>query len=423
MLERKITRRLCQWKEKNGQGPLIILGARGVGKTTSIIHFGKTNYIELVYMNFEVVRELRTVFSAGMTLKEIMGCINGLSGKKIYPEETLIFFDEIQYSSVMFDIVKILGQNFHCIVASSNLSNAESYNFEVINMFPLDFEEFLWNIKQQKLAEKIRQAFNNNECFYQHDVALCLFRKYLFMGGMPEVLRRYCKEEQPIFELIKSTQHKLIEGFKYDISGASCNQKINKIFRNISVQLIKDNKKFVLCQLKDKAKFKEYERSLKWLNSAKITSPCYFLKNIEMPLANNIEPNSFKLYFLDCGLLNATYAIGNSVIINNYDEKDEIKMAVTENYVAQSLLAAGFRLYYWQSRGKAKIPFVLETEDVEIIPVEVNINHIPKSKRLSVFMNRFRSKYGIKITNRNFHYEGNIREIPLYAVHCLSKIK
>ncbi|MCL2522639.1 MAG: ATP-binding protein [Erysipelotrichales bacterium] len=422
MLERKITKKLCQWKEKEERSPLVILGARGVGKTTSIIHFGKNNYLEVAYLNFEVVRELRMAFSAEMNLKEIMNCINNLISKKIYPEETLLFFDEIQYCPVIIDIMKKIGGDFHCIAASSNLSNIEKNDLEVINMFPLDFEEFLWNVKQENLAKKIQEAFNSNQLFCYHDVALCLFRKYLFMGGMPEVLRRYCKEEQPIFELIRSIQHKLIESFKYNISNVARSQKINKIFKNIAGQLLTGNKKFVLAQLKNHSKYVEYERAFKWLNSAKITLPCYLLKDARLPLMDNIDSNSFKLYFLDCGLLNASYAIGTPVILSNYDEKDEIKMAVAENYVAQSLLAAGFRLFYWQSSGKAKIHFVLETKDNNIFPMEININYIPKSKRLTVFINRFSSKYGIKVTNRNFRYEGNIREIPLYAVHCLSEL-
>ena len=429
-MERKITRLLEDWRRSKARLPLIVEGARQVGKTWSILDFGRKNFRNILYFNFESNNDLRNIFDRDLDPHRIIRELSVLAGQSVFEEESLIFFDEIQACGKAITSLKYFAENapaFPVISAGSLLGvavNREEFSFpvgkvSVINMFPLDFEEFLWAIGQKKGTELIREAFEDNREFSLHQKFLDHFRQYLTVGGMPRVVEDFVDEGDWI--RIAILQKELNMGYISDMAKYASHSetvRIMAVWNSIPAQLLKENKKFQYKVIKSGARASSYADAVDWLKASGIVVACHKVSQGKSPLTTFADPEAFKLYYADTGLLCGLTGISFRQITSESDAISKMRGTLAENYVAVSLKAAGFDSWYWESEGKAEVDFVIQKEG-DVIPVEVKAADNVRSKSLLQFVSRYSPPVSYRISTRNFGLENRIRSVPLYAVFCI----
>lgn len=430
-MKRKIMTDLIAWKNKDKRKPLLVNGARQVGKTYIIKQFGKENYKNVVYVNFETNDFINTEIDSNITPKSIINKLELYFGEEILPEKTLIFFDEIQANERALTALKYFNEDaneYHVIAAGSLLGvainrNKSSFPVGKVNMltlFPLSFEEFLWAINREKLSDEIKSCFIHNRKMDEelHELSLEVYRKYLIVGGMPEVVKEYVDTGKLIS--IIDIQGAILDSYQKDMTKYSSYSESNKIiaaFNSIPIQLAKDNQKFQYKIVLKGGTSTIFGPALDWLQSAGVVTMCYKVTpSIPLEMYKNIT--SFKVYMNDTGLFvnKAKYPLFN---IDTKEIPSMISMGpLVENYVANELRIKLYCLYYWESEGKAEVDFVIQKES-DIIPIEVKSGLNTKSRSLTLFLDRYPSRYGIRISEKNFGFDGKIKSIPLYAVFCI----
>ncbi|MCI8345949.1 MAG: ATP-binding protein [Clostridia bacterium] len=433
-MKRKMSKELLKWKNDKEKMPLIVYGARQVGKTYTILSFGKENYKNVVYINFEDNSEIAKIFEQDLKIERIIKEISVNLGITILEEDTLIFFDEIQACERALTSLKYFAESafkYHVIAAGSLLGiaiNRKRYSFPVgkvkmITLYPLDFEEFLWAIEKEDLANMIREAFEGNKEFALHNLANEYYRLYLAIGGMPRAIMEY-KEKQDmdfVTAILKDINNSYIADMaKYASSTETT--KIMAVYNIIPAQLAKENRKFQYKLIKSGARSYEYETAINWLNASGIINQCGKIREGKLPLSAFVEPESFKIYMCDVGLLCNKFGIPTNIIIVENEKLNEFKGALTENYVCSSLVQCGLKPYYWESNGKAEVNFVVQDKEGNIIPIEVKSSIHTRSKSLNLFKSLYTIPYAIRISNKNFGYENGIKCIPLYSVFCLDEL-
>lgn len=430
-MEREIIKKLEEWKKSENRKPLIVHGARQVGKTYIIKEFGKQNYENTIYVNFETNKELSNQIDESIDAKFIINKLELFYGEKIIPGKTLIFFDEIQANERALTSLKYFCEDaseYHIIAAGSLLGiaiNRENYSFpvgkvKIINMYPLSFKEFLKAIGRESLIEEIKKHFDNNERMDKdiHELCLKLYRTYLVVGGMPEVVQTYLQEEKIIATL--DIQAMILDSYVRDMTKYADNSESNKIisaFDSIPVQLAKENQKFQYKVISKGATSSLFGPAILWLKNSGIVNQV-FKTSSQMPLEMYKDLSSFKLYMSDVGLFvnKARYPLYQ---IDLNTQPTMISMGpLTEHYVANELKVNGYETYYWESEGKAELDFIIQKE-TEIIPIEVKSNIHTKSRSLDLYMKNYKPKYAIRISEKNFGFENNIKSVPLYAVFCI----
>lgn len=433
-MERKMSKRLLEWKNDKEKTPLIVYGARQVGKTYTILSFGKENYKNVAYINFEDNSEISKIFEQDLEVERIIKELSVKLGITILEEDTLIFFDEIQACERALTSLKYFAESetkYHVIAAGSLLGiaiNRQKYSFPVgkvkmLTLYPLDFEEFLWALDKKDLADMIRETFEQDKEFSLHSLANEYYRLYLAIGGMPRAILEY-KEKQDmdfVTAILKDINNSYIADMaKY--ANPTETTKIMAVYNIISAQLAKENKKFQYKLIKSGARAYEYETAINWLNASGIINQCTKIKEGKLPLSAFIEPESFKIYMSDVGLLCNKFGIPTNIVIVENDNMNDFKGALAENYVCNSLVQCGLKPYYWESNGKAEVDFVVQDKEGNIIPIEVKSSIHTRSKSLNVFKNLYKIPYSIRISTKNFGFENNIKCIPLYSVFCLDNL-
>lgn len=429
---RKITSYLEHWKNNPYRKPLILQGARQVGKTYSILEFGKMNYDNVAYFNFETNPKLIETFEESLSPDYLIPILSRISRQSIIKEKTLIVFDEIQVCERALTSLKYFceeAKDYHIIVAGSLLGvavNRTKYSFpvgkvDIKTLYPLDLEEFMIALGESELIEKIKEAFNTNTPLPKvlHEEAMNIYKKYLLVGGMPECVMQYVQTNN--YVLIRNQQNTLLQGYLNDMSKYNNLNEIKKtrlVYDNITVQLSKKNTRFQYKLIKTGARASGFENAIEWLCLSGITSQVYKLDQIKKPLENYININAFKIYVSDLGLLCAKKDVDPSDILYAQDEINDFKGGMTENYVNLALNINGYNTYYWESDREAEIDFIIQREG-KIIPVEVKSADNTKAKSLKVYMERFKPEYAIKISSKNFGFEDNKKIVPLYAVFCI----
>ena len=432
-MEREIIKDLKKWKEAKNRKPLIIHGARQVGKTYIIKKFGKENYDNIIYVNFETNQEFSSQISDSIDVKYVINKLELFFGEKILPEKTLFFFDEIQANERALTSLKYFYEDapeYHIIAAGSLLGiaiNRDKYSFPVgkvqmLNMYPLSFKEFLIAVGRENLIEEIEKHFNNNEKMDEdiHLLCLKLYRTYLTVGGMPEVVKIYLEEKKIISTI--DIQAEILESYERDMTkyaDSSLSNKIIASFDSIPVQLAKDNEKFQYKVVSKGGTASIFGDAIIWLKNSGIVNQVYKVTS-ELPLEMHKDLSSFKLYMSDVGLFvnKAKYPLYQ---IDLNVEPTMISMGpLTEHYVANELKGNGFDLYYWESDGKAELDFLIQ-RDIDIIPIEVKTSRHTKSRSLDLYMKTYNPKFAIRISEKNFGYENNIKSVPLYSVFCIVK--
>ena len=432
LMKRKILESLVEWKSNKERMPLILNGARQVGKTYILEEFGNKYFGNVIYLNMEIENALANFIENELSPRKVIQFIESLKRQEIIPEKTLIFFDEIQASEKTLTLLKYFCEQtpeYYIVSAGSLLGvavNREKYSFPVgkvdeYHLYPLDFEEFLWALGYEKLAEEIKNHYKNNEPMPQalHNVALELYQKYFIVGGMPAAAKAFIKTED--FLKVQVIQNNINNEFivymaKYANTATSA--KIRACYDSIPAQLAKENAKFQYKVVQRGGTATIFGEAIEWLNLANITLKCQRLEHGIIPINAYVDLINFKLYMADIGILTMRCEIPLQTILSPVETDNTFLGAMTENYVAQCFKAKKYRLVYWQSEGKAEVDFVLQI-DGKVVPVEVKKGIRTSSKSLGVFMEKYKSEYAIRISKKNFGFENNIKSVPLYAVFCI----
>lgn len=431
-MERKIMTFLQNWKNDPHRKPLILQGARQVGKTYSLLEFGRTCYDNVAYFNFESMPKLGEIFENNLTPSALLPILSHISGTGITKQNTLIIFDEVQKCEKALTSLKYFYEEapeYHIAVAGSLLGVAmsrEEFSFpvgkvDIKTMYPMDIEEFMLAIGKSDLAAHIRQCFENDSPMPEilHDEAMIIYRQYLVVGGLPECVMKFAQTRDYI--LVRHTQSMLLEGYLDDMSKYNRKNEIKKTrltYDNITVQLSKKNTRFQYKLIKKGARAAEFENAIEWLCLSGIVSQIYRLEQIKKPPENYRDIDSFKIYISDVGLLCAKKDLLVHDVLYMSDELNDFKGGMTENYVNSQLIINGYKTYYWTSERGAEIDFVIQRNG-GIVPIEVKSADNTKAKSLQQYVKNYKPKYSIKLSAKNFGFENNIKTIPLYAVFCI----
>lgn len=430
-MERKIMEALRKWRKDPRRMPLLLDGARQVGKTYTALTFGKEQYKNTVYFNFEDSLEIQAIFDRDFEIERLIRELSAKAGATIFPEDTLIIFDEIQACERALTSLKYFcekGPQYHIIAAGSLLGVAlrrETFSFPVgkvdrMTLYPLDFEEFLWAVGKKDLANLIREAYEKVAPFSLHDTALDAYREYLVTGGMPQAVNVYAETRD--FNFVTAVQKTLNDAYIADMAKYAAPQETIRImaaWSSIPAQLSKENHKFQYKVIKSGARAYEYEIPLQWLESAGMICRCTRVREGKLPLTVYADPEAFKIYMMDTGLLCSKFGIAANLVLTGDHRIDGFKGALAENYIAQALAANGIQPYYWSIPQKAELDFVFQDRQGGIIPLEAKSADHVRAKSLHAFLKRYDCPYGIRVSAKNFGFEDGIRSIPLYAMFCL----
>ena len=430
-MERKIYKDLLDWKNSSTRKPLILQGARQVGKTYIVNIFGAENYSNVVYFNFEKEQGLKDFFS-DLVPQNIIKKLANYKRKEILPNHTLIIFDEVQSCPEALTSLKYFceeANEYHIIALGSLLGvsvHRQKFSFPVgkidfLNMYPMDFEEFLLANKCDYLLESIKTCFQNNTKLDQpfHEQAMNLYKTYLYVGGMPEVVQEYISNKN--FELVKIKQQTILSSYFDDMGKYNNETEIPKtrlIYENLGKQLAKENRKFKYSAVKSGGRASEFSRASMWLCLAGIANQLHKLEQIKLPLSAYVSQDDFKFYMNDVGLCSASQNILIDDIMYDNPYFNDFKGGLTENYINNQLIVNKLNAYYWTSGNQAEIDFVTRLGS-DIIPLEVKSSENTRSKSLNEFVNKFQPKYSIRISAKNFGFDNNIKSVPLYAVFCM----
>lgn len=429
---RKITAFLEAWKKNQYRKPLVLQGARQVGKTYSVLEFGRINYENVAYFNFETNPKLNRTFEENISPDYLIPILSHISGQTIVKEKTLIIFDEVQLCERALTSLKYFcedASDYHIIVAGSLLGvavNRAKFSFPVgkvdmKTMYPMDMEEFMIAMGEEKLATQVRQCFETNTAMPSalHDAAMQLYRQYLVVGGMPECVLQFAQTRDYI--LIRNTQDTILASYLNDMSKYNNLNEIKKTrlaYDNITVQLSKKNTRFQYKLIKKGGRASEFENAIEWLCLSGIVSQVYRIEQIKKPLENYRDIDAFKIYVSDLGLLCAKKDLSANDILYMAEELNDFKGGMAENYVNVQLSINGYHTYYWESARGAEIDFVIQRNG-QLIPIEVKSADNTRAKSLKVYMETYDPEYAIKLSAKNFAFEDNKKTVPLYAAFCI----
>ena len=436
-LKRKIDEFLINWKHSQDKLPLIVKGARQIGKTDAIENFAKNNYKHVVEINFILQKQFKNIFDDGFEADKIIKNISLIEPNfQFVPGETLIFFDEIQdcincATSLKsfnidgrYDVIcsgSLMGINYKEI-ESNSVGNKQDYE-----MYSLDFEEFLWakgyqDNQIEDLLEHMRSCTPLSKV--QYDVMLENFKEYMVVGGMPAIVRRFIENKN--FSGILEMQEQILLDYKEDITkyAEGLNQtRILNVYNKIPVFLGNKNKKFQISKVEHGARNREYVGTVDWLNNAGIINVCYCLEQPELPLKGNYNPDNYRIYFRDTSLLIGSLDEETQEDLRNNKNFNTYKGAIYENIVADMLVKQGYQLYFYKNeKGTIEMDFFVRDTN-SLIPIEVKANDEATVSLNNLIDNTtYRDiKYGIKLCNKNIGYNGKFYTFPYFLTFLLKR--
>ena len=417
-MKRKFYNILSNWKNKNINTPLMVVGARQIGKTYIIDEFCKNEFEDYIYINLMEKQSIVKIFEENLDFEIKVRRIELELNKKIIPEKTVVFIDEIQESENAISSLKAFCEsnlNYRIICAGSLLgvkirrfkSSFPVGKVQIEFMHPMDFEEFLIALDKQMWVNEIKRCYENLEEISIHDKLIDMYRIYLCIGGMPASVLEYKNVNEDILLWNKNILKNIILSYLADM---------NKYTLSNNESLAKENKKFKYADIEKGANKRGFESAIDWLESSEMIYKCKYINKVEPPLKVYAQDDTFKLYLSDIGILTSLLEIQFSEILLN--ENFMFKGAIVENYVAQAFRANNISLYYWNSGNKAEVDFLLYNKD-GIIPVEVKAGDNTQSKSLNIYKEKYNPKYSIRISTKNFGFTNGIKSIPLYATFCI----
>ncbi len=429
---RKITKYLIEWKNSPYRKPLVLQGARQVGKTYSILEFGREQYENVAYYNFETDPLLIKTFDESIDPGYLIPVLSRKSGQTIIRDKTLIVLDEIQLCERALTSLKYFCEKapeYHIIAAGSMFGvavNRGIFSFpvgkvDIKTLYPMDMEEFLIAYNETELVMQIKTCFHNNTSMpvTLHEAAISYYRQYLVVGGMPDCVSKYLATGD--FILVRHIQNNLLTSYLNDMSKYNSKNEIKKtrlVYDNITVQLSKNNTRFQYKLIKKGARAAEFENAIEWLVLSGIATRIYRVEHPRKPLENYRDIDSFKTYVSDIGLLCAKKDIVAEDVLYLSTELDDFKGGMVENYVCCHLIANDYKSYYWTSGRGAEVDFIIQ-RDGKIIPIEVKSADNTRAKSLNIYMDRHKPEYAIKLSTKNFGFENGKKTVPLYAAFCI----
>lgn len=425
---RSLYKDLIHWKKSPNRKPLILQGARQVGKTWLMKDFGKQEFEHTVYLNFESSERLKSLFSVDFDMQRIITTIEIEVGYKIHADKCLIIFDEIQEADKGLTALKYFYEqapDYFIIAAGSLLgvSLQKSTSFPVgkvdfLQMYPMSFAEFLENTGQQLLLTQL-EAENWSVIDTFHDKLVDLLRRYYFVGGMPEAVANYI-QFQDLYQ-VREIQNKILLGYENDFAKYAPIEtvpRIRLVWSHLISQLAKENRKFIYGQIKKGSRAKDFETAIRWLTDAGLVLKVNIVEKPNIPLSAYADIDIFKLFCLDIGLLNAMAGISPKILLEKNSILTEFKGALTEQFVAQQLKIK-HEIYYWSAQNAtAEIDFMIQKEQM-IIPIEVKAEENLKSKSLKVFVDKYQTEYNIRFSMNKHRVQDWMMNTPLYAVSNL----
>lgn len=423
-MKRNAILKLVQWKNSPERKPMVLRGARQVGKTWLMKEFGKNYYDNYVYFNFDEEDELKSIFETNKNPHRIIELLSMISDEKIEPEKTLIIFDEIQECPEALNTLKYFKEKaneYHVITAGSLLgtlsAKPKSYPVGMVNLldiYPLTFDEFLNAIDSGLYAyyESIQKEQVIEQIFHQR--LLDAYNYYLIIGGMPECVSSWIKYKDPT--MISRIQRELVEVYENDFSkhnGKVNSGRILMVFRSIVAQLAKPNEKFMYGAVREGARARDFEEAIEWLVSAGMLNRVYNVSKMEHPLSAFDKLDQFKLFVFDTGLLKQMAGVDNSAILLKTDY--QFKGPLTENYVLQQLQGQFEVEPRYYSDKKGEIDFVVQNK-MEIIPIEVKGGEDRSANSFKTYVANNAPQHAYRFSKRGYRKDGGFTNLPLYLV-------
>lgn len=422
-MERKITSDLLKWKKDASRKPLLIYGNKQIGKTYTALDFGEKEYKTVAYINSDNNIELLNIAKKERTIDKIIMKLSLLVGEPILKNDTLIIIDNVMDEDIVKSIKKFGKEenDYHIILITSSKDKLNSFKGEELQykyMFGMDFEEYLHAVNNIELIDFIKTSYRNNKPMPFHNIALDYYDEYLITGGFPEVVQAFVNKESDL--KLKMIQEKIWDCYKKEllnIDNLIDITRANDVLNILPYQLLKPNHKFQYGLMRTGGRSKDYEKSLEYLSQNAIVYKCHKISEVKPPLSKCRDLESFKLYLNDTGLLFMLMHMSKIKLFTD----SSLKYILFENNIASSIVSCGYNLYYYQSEGKAEVPFVIQTRSGKIIPIEIVNKNISKAKSLTLFMNKFNIPEAIRFTEDNFSMKKGIKYVPIYASFCLKE--
>jgi predicted AAA+ superfamily ATPase len=422
---------LVKWKNAKNRKPLIIRGARQVGKTWLMKEFGKTNYEKCAYINFDNNERMESLFSGNFDIERIVTALQIEAGVAIEAENTLIIFDEVQEVPRALTSLKYFCENapqYHIVAAGSLLGVAlhpgTSFpvgKVEFMDLYPLDFLEFMFAMGKDNLVKLLEsEDFSLITSFKGKFIDL--LKQYYYIGGMPEVVASFIAARN--YGKVREIQKRILIAYEQDFSKHAPNEtvpRIRMLWSSAPAQLAKENRKFIYGLIKQGARAREYELAMTWLIDCGLVYKVSRISKPDMPLMASQDFNAFKLFVLDVGLLGAMSELDIKSLLEGNKIFEEFKGALTEQYVLQQLIASKKATpYYWSAeKGTAEIDFIFQS-DSNIVPLEVKAAENLQAKSLKSYCQKYEPRYAIRTSMSDYRQEEWLTNVPLYAINILS---
>ena len=423
--------KLQEWKQKKNKKPLIIRGARQVGKTWLMREFGKTSYREIVYINFDNNSQMQALFETDLNIGRIITGLELYAGHKINPEDTLLIFDEIQEVPKALTSLKYFNENapqYQIVCAGSLLGVAlhQGTSFpvgkvEFLDLYPLSFFEFMMAMGGEPYVELLKKGdFSMAATFKAAYVDL--LKHYYYVGGMPEAVLRFAETND--FSEVREIQKRILAAYEQDFSKHAPNEvvpRIRMLWNSIPTQLARENKKFLYGLIKEGARAKDYELAMLWLIDCGLVHKVHRVTVPRLPLKAYEDLKAFKLFFVDVGLLSCMVGLQQRTLLDGNELFQEFKGALTEQYVLQQLKTVkDSQTYYWASeQGIAEVDFVIDTGSL-VIPIEVKAEVNLQAKSLKTYREKYNPALAIRTSMADYKKDGWLLNLPLYGIETIA---
>lgn len=423
---------LQKWKTKKRRKPLIIRGARQVGKTWLMKEFGNREYGSTVYINFDNDQRMKNLFEGSLEIERLIIGLELYAGHKIDPDDTLLIFDEVQEVPRALTSLKYFNEDapqYQIICAGSLLGVAlhQGTSFpvgkvEFLDLYPLSFFEFMMAMDKERYVELLRKGdFDMATAFKQDYIEL--LKHYYYVGGMPEAVQSFADNRD--FNEVREIQRRILEAYEQDFSKHAPNEavpRIRMLWNSIPAQLAKENKKFIYGLIKEGARAKEYELSMLWLTDCGLVHKVHRVTTPRLPLKAYEDLKAFKLFLVDVGLLSCMVGLRQDVLLDGNELFKEFKGALTEQYVLQQFKTIkGLDIYYWTAdRGTAEVDLVIDT-GADVIPVEVKAEVNLQAKSLKVYRDKFQPKLSIRTSMADHKQEDRLLNLPLWGIETVDR--
>jgi len=424
---------LKKWKEKKNRKPLIIRGARQVGKTWLMREFGSTEYENMVYINFDNNERMKNLFEGDLSIEQLITGLELYTGQKITAENSLLIFDEIQEVPMALSSLKYFNENapqYHIVCAGSLLGVAlhggTSFpvgKVEFLDLYPLSFFEFMQAKGKKRHVDLLNKGDFKVATGFNKDYTN-LLKQYFYVGGMPEAVQSFTENNN--FNEVREIQRNILAAYEQDFSKHAPNDivpRIRMLWNSIPAQLAKENKKFIFGLVKEGARAKEYEMAMLWLADCGLIHKIHRITKPELPLKAYEDLKAFKLYLVDIGLLGCMTGLQQRTLLDGNLLFNEFKGALTEQYVLQQFKTLkSLNIFYWTAdRATAEVDFIIENGNI-VIPVEVKAEKNLQAKSLKVYHEKFQPKVSIRTSMADYKREDWLLNLPLWAIETSEKV-